>query len=299
LPSDFARRLLKNAARLAKWSSANGVSCYRVYDRDIPSVPMALDRYEAWLVAHVFEPRHGIAQATIDSWMTEARAALAFSPERTVVKRRSPGSSYEKIDERGERIVVHEGGLRFLVNVFDYLDTGLFLDHRQTRARVRSMSAGKRVLNLFAYTGAFSVYAAAGGAAKTVSVDLSPAYCAWARENFAENELGSENVVVNADVMDWLAQSREQFDLAVIDPPTVSRSKRAASFEVQRDHMRLLDLALDHAPEIIFSTNFTGFTLEFVRDDVVVDEISRATVPFDFARKPPIHRAWSMRKRAK
>jgi 23S rRNA (cytosine1962-C5)-methyltransferase len=299
LPSDFARRLTKNAARFAKWSSAHGVSCYRVYDRDIPAVPLALDRYEDWLVANVFEPRHGIAQATIDAWMDEARDVLAISAERTVVKRRSPGSSYEKIGERGERNVVREGGLRFFVNLFDYLDTGLFLDHRATRARVRSMSAGKRVLNLFAYTGAFSVYAAAGGAARTVSVDLSPAYCMWAQDNLALNELSGANSVVNADAMDWLQASKEPFDLAVIDPPTLSRSKRAASFEVQRDHVRLIELALDRAPEIVFSTNFTSFAFEFARNDVVTEEITRATVPFDFQRKPSIHRAWSIKKREK
>ncbi len=298
--SDFGNRLAKNLKRLRPWAKRHDITCFRVYDRDLPGVPLALDVYEDHLHASVFEPRHGIEGARVDAWLTEAREALGISPERTVVKRRAPGARYERAAREGggdARFAAREGGLRFWVNLVDYLDTGLFLDHRITRDRVRAESAGKRVLNLFAYTGAFSVYAAAGGASRTVSVDLSPTYARWAEDNFELNGLDRGDVVV-ADAVTWLEGCRETFDLAVIDPPTVSVSKRAAGFEVQRDHRRLIERAIDRLSPggaVYFSTNFQGFTLDAIEARVVVD-ITSGTVPFDFPRRPPIHRAWRIEK---
>ena len=297
----LANRLDKNLKRLRPWLHRNAVTCFRVYDRDLPEVPLALDLYEdagdgsLWLHASVFEPRHGVDAATVDAWIAEARTALAIPAERTVVKRRTPGASYEKEGTAGTRFVVKEGGLRFWVHLVDYVDTGLFLDHRITRDRVRSESSGKRVLNLFAYTAAFSVYAAAGGALRTVSVDLSATYMRWAEENLALNAFSAKSHVVDvSDAVSWLENSRETFDLVVIDPPTVSKSKRADAFEVQRDHVRLIEGALARLSDggrVYFSTNFQGFVLQAPKN-AFVDEITAKTVPADFPRKPPIHRAW-------
>jgi 23S rRNA (cytosine1962-C5)-methyltransferase len=305
----LSNRLKKNLRRLRPWAEKNGVRAFRVYDRDLPEVPLALDLYDtvddgAHLHASVFEPRHGIEAAKVNAWVAAAAAELGIPPDRTHTKRRAPGDSYEKKGESGRRFQVEEGGLRFWVNLDDYLDTGLFLDHRNTRAMVRDASQDKRVLNLFAYTGSFSVYAAAGGAKETMSVDLSPTYGRWAEDNLSLNvsEGRERHVVVVTDAMEWLeARAREgraRFDLAVIDPPTLSRSKRAASFDVQRDHERLISLAmaiLSPGGVIFFSTNFQSFVLGRV-NAAVVDEITSSTVPLDFTRKPPIHRAWRIQK---
>jgi 23S rRNA (cytosine1962-C5)-methyltransferase len=312
-------RLKKNLRRLRPWAEREGITCFRVYDRDVPGIPLTIDRYATdddgeHLHVSVFEPRHGIDRATVNGWTEAAAAELSIPGDRVHVKRRTPGDAYEKQGELGRRLIVGEGGLRFGVNFMDYVDTGLFLDHRITRARVREESAGKRVLNLFAYTGAFSVYAAAGGASRTVSVDLSPAYSRWAEENLARNGFGgSAHTVVVGDVVEWVARQAsaarpappagkksggELFDLAVIDPPTLSRSKRAAPFEVQRDHERLIAQVLSIlAPGgvIWFSTNFQGFALGAVHARVV-DEKTAETVPPDFSRRPPIHRSWRIQK---
>lgn len=303
-------RVKKNSRRLEPWSKRHAVTCFRLYDRDLPDIPLAIDRYETTddethLHVSVFEPRHGIERARVDAWAAAAAAELAIPAGRVHVKRRAPGETYEKQAGEAELLEVAEAGLRFAVNLDDYVDTGLFLDHRITRARVRAEAAGRRVLNLFAYTGAFTVYAAAGGAAASVSVDLSPTYARWTEENLARNALGAEkHRVVVDDVMGWLAQQRPpangsgQFDLAVVDPPTLSRSKRAPPFEVQRDHGRLIARVLELlAPGGIayFSTNFQGFELGTVTASLV-DEVTHETVPPDFSRRPPIHRAWRIRK---
>ena len=300
----FARRLQKNLRRLGPWAQKNGITCFRIFDRDLPEVPLALDIYSdvddvKWLHATLFEPRHGIDQASFDAWIAVANAALSIPAAFTSKKRRAPGAQSDKLANTAQRIRVREAGCALLVNLFDYVDTGLFLDHRQTRALVRAESQGKRVLNLFAYTGAFSVQAAAGGAKQTVSVDLSETYARWATENLARNGFASsEHFVVVSDVLEFLAADASRFDLVVIDPPTISNSKRASSFQVQRDHPRLIGGALSRlapAGSIIFSTNFQAFKLE-LGDDVKVAEITEATVPIDFPRRPPIHRAWRIKK---
>jgi 23S rRNA (guanine2445-N2)-methyltransferase / 23S rRNA (guanine2069-N7)-methyltransferase len=300
----FARRLEKNAQRLGAWARKNEITCFRIYDRDLPEVPVALDLYTdtddvKWLHATVFEPRHGIDNARLQGWIATANASLSIAAAQTVTKRRAPGAQSDKLAHSGARIRVREAGCTMLVNLADYVDTGLFLDHRRARALVRAQSPGKRVLNLFAYTGAFSVQAAAGGAKQTQSVDLSPTYARWAEENLAINQFSrSEHFVVVMDAFEFLARDASRFDLVVIDPPTVSKSKRASSFEVQRDHSRLISAALDRLTPggtIYFSTNCQGFVLD-IGDDVKVDEITAQTVPADFPRRPPIHRAWRIRR---
>lgn len=286
----FENRLQKNLARLRRLK----LPCFRVYDRDLPDVPLALDLYEDHLHAIVFEPRHGIEQARVDAWMTAATRVTGIAAP--AVKRRGRGDERDKLADTGARFIAREGGLRFWVNLTDYADTGLFLDHRVTRDLVRREAAGKRVLNLFAYTGAFSVYAAAGGAHSTVSVDLSPTYARWAEDNLALN--GFTGDVVVADALAWLAHTRERFDVIVLDPPTVSKSKRAEPFEIQRDHERVIASACARLTEggvIFFSTNFQQFALGDVKASFV-DEITAKTVPPDFSRRPPIHRAWRIGK---
>jgi len=218
-------------------------------------------------------------------------------------RRQKRGAQYEKVAERGEFEVVQEGGLELFVNFTDYLDTGLFLDHRPTRARIRELAAGKTFLNLFAYTATASVFAAAGGARVTTSVDLSRTYLDWAQRNLERNGFGdaSRHRLVQADVLEWLEQrERERYDLIFLDPPTLSRSKRMAKeLDVQRDHVELIRSALlKLAPNglLIFSTNFRKFRLdEAGLAGLAFDDVTPATIPKDFARNPRIHRCFEIR----
>ncbi|MFO0335694.1 MAG: class I SAM-dependent methyltransferase, partial [Pseudomonadota bacterium] len=211
---------------------------------------------------------------------------------------------YTKLAERREFHTVEEGGLKFLVTFTDYLDTGLFLDHRLTRARLRELAAGRRFLNLFAYTGTGTVYAAAGGAASTTTVDLSRTYLDWARENLRLNGFeGREHVLVQADALAWLKEAPAgQWDLVFLDPPTFSNSKRMdGTLDVQRDHVPLLrDTVRLLAPGgvLVFSTNYTRFRLDAeALSEYEAKDVSRATIPKDFERNPKIHRCFEIRRR--
>jgi 23S rRNA (guanine2445-N2)-methyltransferase / 23S rRNA (guanine2069-N7)-methyltransferase len=204
------------------------------------------------------------------------------------------------MDQRGEMIEVGEGGLRFLVNLWDYLDTGLFLDHRPLRARIRSLARDKRFLNLFCYTGSVSVYAAAGGAAETTSVDLSQTYLEWATRNLALNGFGNtKHKLVSADAIEYLQNHSAMYDLIFVDPPTFSNSKRAEDFDVQRDHVRLLQLCGDRllpGGTILFSNNFRRFKLDAAElGGFAIQDISASTIPFDFERNQRIHKCWELR----
>ncbi|OGQ12456.1 MAG: hypothetical protein A2138_06270 [Deltaproteobacteria bacterium RBG_16_71_12] len=299
-------RLRKNLRRLAPWAAREEVSSFRVYDRDIPEVPLTIDRYGTAAGVHlhvsVFEPRHGIAEAAVQRWAGEAAAALAVDRARVHVKRRARGVEHVRVGEEGARLEVAEGGLRFLVNLTDYVDTGLFLDHRRTRARVRREAGGKRFLNLFSYTGSFTVYAAAGGAHSSCSLDLSATYCRWAHDNLRQNGLASAaHVIDRVDALAWLEQpaGAPAFELAVLDPPTVSTSKRASrALDVQADHPWLIARTLDRLVPggvLYFSTNLLRFTLGAVAATSVV-EVTGETMSPDFSRRPPIHRCWRIVK---
>ena len=212
------------------------------------------------------------------------------------------GSKYGRMDQRGEFLVVREGDARLRVNLFDYLDTGLFLDHRPLRARIRREATGKRVLNLFAYTGAISVQAGLGPAASTTTVDLSGTYLEWAAFNLALNGLnGRQHQLVQADAMAWLERERGQYDLIACDPPTFSNSARADDFDVQRAHVRLLELAVARlAPGglLLFSNNYRRFRLDEAAVAQFADcrEISPEPIGEDFQRNPRIHRCWELRR---
>jgi 23S rRNA G2069 N7-methylase RlmK/C1962 C5-methylase RlmI len=291
----LANRVRKNARHLAKWARREGVTCWRVYDRDIPEAPLTVDRYEDALVINDYR-----AFERDDAWLDDAVAAVTSSLEPTEVhvKRRErlahrgAGQQYERQADSGAWRVVREGGHRFRVNLSDYVDTGLFLDHRITRARVAA-EPGRTMLNLFGYTGAFSVYAAAAGM-QTTTVDLSNTYLAWAGENLALNGLAGE--LVRADVREFLDEARRarrRWDVVVVDPPTFSNSKRMdGTWDVQRDHAALLDDVLAVCSGAVwFSTNLRRFKLDLTDASLGVTDMTRATLPPDF-RDPRVHHAF-------
>jgi len=308
----LGNRVTKNLRRLRKWARREGVTCFRVYDRDIPEVPIAIDLYEQRAV--LFDVRtaysdrdEDAAAAWLDAVAAAAAAALELAPgdlfvkrRERMVQRRETGRQYERVGDRGAWHEVGEGGHRFLVNLSDYLDTGLFLDHRITRARVGAESAGKRVLNLFCYTGSFTVYAARGGASASLSIDLSKTYLDWAAENLARNRIDARAHELRhgdaREVIEELAGAR--FDLAIVDPPTFSNSKRMdGTFDILRDHPSLLaQVARVMVPRgvIWFSTNHRRFKLAIPARHAptwTVSDETRATIPPDF-RDAKIHQAW-------
>jgi 23S rRNA (guanine2445-N2)-methyltransferase / 23S rRNA (guanine2069-N7)-methyltransferase len=311
-----ANRLRKNLKRFKSWRERGGIDCYRIYDADLPEYSAAVDVYreadaEGRTFLHVQEYE---APATIPEADTRRRfgellnalrEVFALPREQVVIKTRSRGkggSKYGQFDQRGEFIVVREGAAKLRVNLFDYLDTGLFLDHRLLRLRIAREAQGKRFLNLFAYTGAASVHAAVGGASATTSVDLSGTYLDWAAANLALNGIGGgKHRLVQADAMKWLEAELAEYDLIFCDPPTFSNSKRTDDFDAQRDHVRLLRACVARlAPGglLLFSNNYRRFKLddEAVAQFAQVREISKQTIDLDFERNPRIHRAWELRR---
>ncbi len=314
----FANRLRKNFKALSRWARREAVSCYRIYDADMPEYAFAIDSYQAdpegfggrWLYVQEYAP-----PATVDRAKARARReeALSMMPEVAGLamdaiywRTRRPqkgGGQYEALDDSRERVVVEEAGLKFLVNFTDYLDTGLFLDHRITRARIRDAAKGKRFLNLFCYTGTASVYAAAGGAWSTTSVDMSRTYLDWARSNMEINCFrGEAHRFVQADCLQWLAEDDgERYHLIFLDPPTFSNSKRMQQeFDVQRDHVALIRRTLTRlAPGglLLFSTNFRKFKLDAeALVDISVTDITPQTIPQDFERDGRVHHCYEIRR---
>jgi len=305
----LANRLRKRWRALTPWATRERVTCFRVYDHDIPEVPLTIDHYQGDLV--VSDRRRFDDELADSAWLPAMQAAiataLAIAPARLFVRHRErltdrqAGHQYERLAEAKVERLVDEGGHKFWVNLSDYLDTGLFLDHRPTRARVAAEAHGKRVLNLFCYTGSFTVYAATAGAVSSTSVDLSRTYLDWAGRNWDANGLDhARHRRVAADVREHLGEARrrgERWDLAVVDPPTFSNSKRMDyTWDIQRDHPGLLaDVAAVMAPGgvIWFSTNRDRFKLDAgaaPRGATVTDETA-ATIPPD-VRDPHAHRAW-------
>ena len=301
---------LKNCIRnnyrhVRKWANRTNTNCFRIYDRDIKEYPLAIDFYAGRFCLHGFafaqdgdEPKESLRQ--------EAEHALfslfgvdASSLFWRIRKRREKVEQYEKVGESKEFFPVLEYGVQFWVNLTDYLDTGLFMDHRETRHYVSTIAKGKRVLNLFAYTCSFSVHAAVGGAISTKSVDLSNTYTAWGRDNFLLNEIPlNHHTIIRADCMKFLESERALYDLIIIDPPTLSRSKKMDQmFDVQVDYLFLITRALHLLVKdgmIIFSTNLRTFTFDEAQfPHYRIIEISKKTLPIDF-RDPKIHRCWTI-----
>ncbi len=298
----FYNRLLKMYKHKSKQAKRLGVSCYRVYDHDLPEFPFAIELYEDKIYVAEYRRRHNMNDEEHENWLHQSFKIISdvlnlpeeniYSRERKRLSHRE-SQQYEKQNLINEFFTVKENGLKFLVNLTDYLDTGLFLDHRVTREMVRKELKDKRVLNLFCYTGSFSVYAAAGEAKAVTSVDLSKTYLEWANDNFVINGFKDETKFhfLHADVMQYLKTLKpNSFDLIVIDPPTFSNSKRMKDFfDVQRDHAELINdalFALSQSGIIFFSTNYSKFILEEEKIKASsIKNITKQTTPFDFEGK--------------
>lgn len=304
------RRIKKNDRRLAPWRRRENVTCYRLYNRDIPEIPLAIDWYHGRLHVSVYEKGERVpGPDKLGAWLEPAARYLGVAKDRIFIKRRrrqEKGGQYEKLGTSKRSFQVSEGEALFWVNLSDYLDTGLFLDHRRTRRLVGQEAKGKHFLNLFCYTGSFTVHAARAKAASTTSVDLSNTYLGWARENLLLNGIDDEqrHRLVRDDAFGFLAHNRPPgggYGLVVIDPPTVSRSKKMTrKLDIQRDHVELIERAAAQCcmgGVIFFSTNYRKFDLDSsALSNLAVCDITAETTPFDF-RDDKIHRCFRMTKR--
>ncbi|MCA9934110.1 MAG: class I SAM-dependent methyltransferase [Ardenticatenaceae bacterium] len=305
----LANRLRKRQRHLRKWAARQNTTCYRLYERDIPEYPLIVDWYDGEAVVWLYERKRDETPEEEDAFRDEAlaeiQAGLNLSVAQIFVKERARqrgSEQYGRFDQQSHLRTVSEQGLRFEVNLSDYLDTGLFLDHRITRNMVRQRARDKRMLNLFAYTGSFTCYALDGGTAVTTTVDLSNTYCDWTARNMTLNGFtpNQQNRIIQADCLQYLddaAQRRERYDLIVCDPPTFSNSKRMAqgSFDVNRDHpdlIRACACLLSPGGELFFSNNSRRFKLdEAALSGLAVQDITAQTIPADF-RNQRIHQCW-------
>jgi 23S rRNA (cytosine1962-C5)-methyltransferase len=298
--SAISNRLAKNWKTREPWAKREGLTAFRIYDLDMPEYPFGIDWYAGHVVAQEFFRRNDPKADRAREELREAvQTVLSIPLDKLFLKSHlahkwGGGEQYGATGNQAVVLTVNEGPLKFEVNLSDYLDTGLFLDHRVLRQRVQKEAAGKRVLNLFAYTGSFTVHARAGNAAQTVTVDLSNTYCEWAERNLEANgfSLTPAHSIVRDDVLEWLKHARGQFDLIVLDPPPFSSSKKMrAQFDVQKNHPGLLADArrlLAPGGTLYFSTNYRGFELsEKIEGAEEID-----TCPKDF-RAPP-HRTWKL-----
>ncbi|MDO5295890.1 MAG: class I SAM-dependent methyltransferase [bacterium] len=304
----LANRLAKNRKKFAKWAAQNGIESYRLYQQDIPEYPLIVDIYRdcaaIWANRRKRDETEADAQRFLQDVLSECCSGLGIPAERLFLKNRRPGGQYRKRDEQPYWLDINEHGLSFKVNLSSYHDTGLFLDHRPTRRWVRAQAAGRDMLNLFCYTGSFTVYSAAGGAASTTSVDLSSRYLDWLDDNLRANRLSGEHLLIQADVRLWLERAkaeRRRFDIIVCDPPTFSNSKRTANlFDVTRDHSSLIKAAMELLRPggwLLFSTNKRGFSLDagLHRRWHICDITAETTDP-DFAGRIH-HQAWLIRRK--
>ncbi len=309
---EFANRLIKNISALKKQALRENVSCLRLYDADLPDFNLVVDLYDDILHVQEYAPPKIIdpekAKKRLNLGLAAIRQVLGLPREKVFIKTRAKQkgqTQYEKQSEVSKRFIVQEGDIRVFINVTDYLDTGLFLDHRPMRLRIAAEAKGKHFLNLYSYTSTASVHAAVAGAASTTSVDLSNTYLNWSKQNFALNGLtvdhaDQQHQFFDADVFEWLKEGHETYDLIFIDPPTFSNSKKfQGTFDVQRDHASLLKRAmnrLSNGGTLYFSNNFQKFEFdEELAARFDVQEITDKTIGFDFKRNQKIHRAWQMR----
>ncbi|WP_460566952.1 class I SAM-dependent methyltransferase [Flaviaesturariibacter terrae] len=297
----FRNRLEKVYRHLGKQAARQGISCFRIYDHDLPEAPFIIERYGDRLYVSEYKRRHNLSEEEHEAWLADCIVVMSevtgVPPDHIHVKlrQRKEGrqGQYQKLDEQRHEFVVSESGLSFLVNLTDYLDTGLFLDHRITRGMVRDLAQDKDLLNLFCYTGSFSVYGLAGGARSVHSVDLSRTYLSWTDRNVALNfpDAGDRHRSIHADALRFLLDATDPaYDLVVLDPPTFSNSKRMDDIlDVQRDHVAMINGALRllrPGGTLFFSTNYTRFELDAARVSATsIRDITRSTTPFDFAGK--------------
>lgn len=305
----LVNRLKKNLKKRKPWAEKAGLEAWRLYDADMPEYAVAIDLYGDHALVQEYAPPKSVdpqkAEARLKDVMAVVPYVLGIPRKRIALKQRKRQkgkAQYVKLSEQRQEFPVVENGVRLLVNLEDYLDTGLFLDHRPTRHYIQQHAHHQRFLNLFCYTGAATVHACAGGARETCSVDLSQTYLDWAQRNLTLNGFSAKtNRIVRANVMEWLAAEKSLFDLVFVDPPTFSNSKRMEGvFDVQRDHVALLDLAMSRLSAkglLIFSTNFRKFALdESLAQCYQIEEVTARSIPEDFGKDSRIHRCWHIRK---
>ena len=305
--TDFANRLQKNIKKISKWAKQQGLDAYRLYDADLPEYNLAVDRYADYIVVQEYAAPKNIDENKARQRLLDAvTATLHVTGVETnklilKVRQKQKGTNqYEKLANKGEYFYVNEYGVQLWVNLTDYLDTGLFLDHRLTRKMIGELAKGKDFLNLFAYTGSATVHAALGSAKSTTTVDMSNTYLNWAEQNLILNDIeGKQHKLIQADCLQWLEKCDRQFDLIFVDPPTFSNSKRMEeSWDVQRDYVKLmsnLKRVLSNNGTIVFSNNKRGFKMNLVALEELglsAVEISHKTLPLDFERNKQIHNCW-------
>lgn len=306
--SAFKNRIRKNYKHIRKWAKKSITNCFRIYDRDIKEYPLTIDFYDGKFCVHFFSYDKGQEEPALElkeEIKTVLTSLFETSSENIYWKTRTKREKleqYEKLNEKEQFFTVLEYGAQFKINLTDYLDTGLFLDHRETRQKIKSLAKDKNVLNLFAYTCSFSIQAALGGAFFTKSVDMSNTYTSWGEENFLINKLSlKDNEVVRADCLKFLDEEIRKYDIIIIDPPTVSRSKKMDEmFDIQEDYIFLIKKSLKLLlPEgmIFFSTNSRKFKFdESLFEDCQIRDISNKTIPLDFHNQK-IHKCWQISKK--
>ncbi len=305
----FANRLRKNLKKMKKWAAKEKINCYRLYDADLPEYAVAVDIYDDEVHLQEYRAPKEIDEHKAAERLRDIQDALPLvldiSPDKVHLKVRQQQKGtqqYEKQSRRGILKEVQEGNCRFLVNLTDYLDTGLFLDHRPTRLLIQQLASGTRFLNLFAYTGTATVHALMGDAISTTTVDMSRTYLEWAKKNLLLNHFDpAEEELIQADCLSWIDTATGEYDLIFLDPPTFSNSKGMVNtFDVQRDHVELLQKTLRHlAPggTLIFSNNLRKFVMDSsLIAALEIENISNKTIPFDFERNPRIHNCWLIKK---
>ena len=308
--NDLINRIGKNLKHQLKWARRHNLEAWRIYDRDIPQYPFAIDVYRDHIHLQEYDTGWQQSPAERKAWLLEILAALehitGFPQHHIHLKQRARqkgAAQYQKTGKTGENFIIQENGRQFWVNLDKYLDTGLFLDHRNTRQKVGSIAAGKRFLNLFSYTGSFTVYAATGGAISSETVDLSNTYLEWAERNFQLNHIDlSQHQIIRADVFQYLqqaAQQRKQFDLIVLDPPSFSNSKKMQdTLDIQRDQTTLIHGAmalLAPSGTLYFSNNLRSFELNpQLATQYHIHNITHQSIPEDFRNKK-IHQCWEIR----
>lgn len=296
----FENRLSKVYRHLSKMAKKQQVSCYRLYNVDLPEFPFIIDIYKQTVYVAEYKSKHKLTDDEYNDWLQTSLQiignVLQVSQDNIYLKlreRQKGVQQYNKLQQEKKELIVEENGLSFIVNLSDYLDTGLFLDHRLTRQKVKEISGQKNVLNLFAYTGSFSVYAAAGNANKIVTVDMSKTYLNWARRNLAYNKLYEDNkhFFIQDDTLHFLKnETHNSYDLIILDPPTFSNSKRMdGTLDIQRDHVDIINrclLLLKENGILIFSTNYRSFKLDASSlATTKIKDITKQTIPFDFEGK--------------
>ena len=304
----FYNRLLKVNKHISKWARRQGITCYRIYDLDMSEFPLCIDRYNDWVHVSEYKANHGMDDDSHQKWLEECLSVICEVLEVTMDKislkerkRQKGNEQYSKLNTTNNEMIVEENGLKFIVNLKDYLDTGLFLDHRNLRDIVRKASEGKRVLNLFSYTGSFSVYVAAGGAEQVTTVDLSNTYLSWARRNMVLNGFDDKEkyTFLSEDVKPFLKTlGKNSYDLIILDPPTFSNRKKMKHFlDIQLDHTYIINdclKLLTNVGKVFFSTNYRNFVLDGNKINTnYIKEITNITIPEDFGNKK-IHKSYEI-----